>query len=410
MANTYKISDLGLSLIKAYEGFRAVEVSLVSGQRVIGYGHLFQAGSEPVISQVQAEVLLKDDLGAYEDLVNHNIFAPLNQSQFDALVSFSFNIGPKAFLSSHVRRALNNGRPLDAAHGFDQWCRSNIDGKTYIIDALVRRRTAEKALFLKAGEGIASAPRHEIPPQSGPCIAATDDSVTVFDQHGTHALVDRAPYVAHRNTIVEDVSNGKNDVYELSGREASNVEIDIYKEVGLKDKSDTHDVKMQIETASSLSPVARAAEEVSARLDNLIADVPDDNLTRDTTRQVASKESSKNIAEVIADIKAANEGAREDYRRPANNAKAHVRAPNDFIQKEKVNDSAPPKAKSFIPYWISLIVGAALLGGGGAKWLLMPRTSSDVLQQFAAPVATIIGGMIVLSSLYYLAKTLATAD
>ncbi len=410
MAHTYKISDLGLSLIKAYEGFRAVEVSLVSGQRVIGYGHLFQTGSEPVISQVQAEELLKDDLGAYEDLINHNIFAPLNQSQFDALVSFSFNIGPKAFLSSHVRRALNNGRPLDAAHGFDQWCRSNIDGKTYIIDALVRRRTAEKALFLKVGEGVASAPRHEIPPQSGPCIAATEDIAPVFDQHGTNVLVDRAPYVAHQDTIVEDASNEKKGIYELSGREASNFETGIYQESGAKDKSDTHDAKMKIEAQSALSPVARAAEEVSARLDRLIADVPDDNLTRDTTQQAAAEKNSKNIAEVIADIKAANEGARENYRRPANNIKSHVRASNDFIQKEKVNDSTPPKAKSFIPYWIALIVGAILLGGGGAKWWLMPRTPSDVLQQFAAPVATIIGGMIVLGSLYYLAKTFTATD
>jgi len=107
---------------------------------------------------------LKDDLAPFIDMINENVHAPLSQSQFDALVSFAYNIGPKAFLQSDTLRALNNGRPLDAANGFDIWRKSEIDGKTYVVDALMRRRTAEKALFLRPEGRPVSAPSVDLPP------------------------------------------------------------------------------------------------------------------------------------------------------------------------------------------------------------------------------------------------------
>jgi len=149
MRRNMHISKVGLRLIKAYEGYRPVDRHLVNGHHVVGYGHIIDDGDSLVLSRPEAEELLLRDLEPYEDMVNETVHAPLSQSQYDALVSLAFNIGPRAFTESDTLRALNNGRPLDAANGFDIWRKSTIDGKTYVVDALMRRRAAEKALFLR---------------------------------------------------------------------------------------------------------------------------------------------------------------------------------------------------------------------------------------------------------------------
>ncbi|MBL4871569.1 MAG: lysozyme [Robiginitomaculum sp.] len=408
MAHTFKISTFGMTLIKAYEGFRAYETTLVTGQRVIGYGHSFRDDEEPAITRKQAEALLKADLGAYEDLVNENVFAALSQSQFDALVSLSFNIGPKFFLSSEVLHALNNGRPLDAAHGFDAWRKSVIDGKTYVVDALVRRRTAEKALFLRTSDDVVTAPRHVLPSRSDEDFVADEKSV-FFDKKDAENIVTQTPYAAK---AVE----GKDE----------------YAAYSLKNSDKLKAPQTQIEATQNdkkqtenLSPIAIAAEEVSERLDRLIGDAPDGVAhisvspatppKKDMEGNGNHESSEKNIAEVIADIKAANEGTRADYRRPSHQKNTNVRLPKAFMQKSALTTNANTNTKpnthsgrgNLIVYWIGMTLGAALLGGGAMKWFLTPQGKLDQLQQFAAPVATIVGAMIVIMALYYLAKTYA---
>jgi len=194
MAHNYSISEFGLKLIKAYEGFRPVETALVSGQRVIGYGHIFVPGDMAMLNKRQAEDLLETDLAPFEALVNTNVYAPLSQSQFDSLVSLSYNIGEEAFLNSSVLYHLNTGQPLAAAAGFDEWRKGVIGGKTYIVDALVRRRTAEKALFLRPATGIVAAPRHELPPVRVQDDMADDESMDVFENPATVGFVGQVPY------------------------------------------------------------------------------------------------------------------------------------------------------------------------------------------------------------------------
>ncbi len=162
MSTKLTISDVGLRLIKAYEGFRPVDLELMSGHRVVGYGHRVMNGENMLVSEAEAEALLRDDLAPYEAMINDSIFAPLTQSQFDALCSLAFNIGPKRFLESDVVRALNNGRVLDAANGFDVWRKAEINNERFIVDALVRRRTAEKVLFLRPSQRAVKAPRVEL--------------------------------------------------------------------------------------------------------------------------------------------------------------------------------------------------------------------------------------------------------
>ncbi len=194
MAHNYSISEFGLKLIKAYEGFRPVATNLVSGQKVIGYGHIFMPGDMAMLNKRQAEDLLQVDLAPFEALVNSNVYAPLSQSQFDALVSLSYNIGEEAFLNSSVLYHLNTGQSLAAAAGFDEWRKSVIGGKTYIVDALVRRRTAEKALFLRPATGIVATPRHELPPMRVQDEQGKDAGMDVFETTNAAGFVGQTPY------------------------------------------------------------------------------------------------------------------------------------------------------------------------------------------------------------------------
>lgn len=186
MSNALSISEVGLRLIKAYEGFRPVDIELVSGQRVAGYGHRVMGGENIHLTEKKAEKLLKRDLAPYEAMINDSIFAPLTQSQFDALCSLAFNIGPKKFLESDVVRALNNGRVLDAANGFDVWRKGQINGESYVIDALVRRRTAEKVLFLRPTLRSVRAPRVDLKTMADDALEGqtTTASERIFEESG----------------------------------------------------------------------------------------------------------------------------------------------------------------------------------------------------------------------------------
>jgi len=127
MSQNLTISETGLKLIKAFEGYRPVDRELISGQRIVGYGHRLYSEDAVIMDKIEAEETLMADLAPFEDMINTEVHAPLSQSQFDALCSFAFNIGPKAFLQSDTLRAINNGRPLDAANGLDIWRKSEIE-------------------------------------------------------------------------------------------------------------------------------------------------------------------------------------------------------------------------------------------------------------------------------------------
>jgi lysozyme len=154
-----------VELIKAFEGFRAKAARLDDGRWTIGYGHTLTAREGAVIAEADAEALLLYDLIGAAHAVNEHVYAPLNQNQFDALVSFVFNIGVRGFRGSPTLRRLNEGRPLEAALAMEMWRKSDLEGERIIVDALVRRRAAEKALFLRPVEGWTPAPTPVLPPK-----------------------------------------------------------------------------------------------------------------------------------------------------------------------------------------------------------------------------------------------------
>ncbi len=146
---TNATSANGLALIQQYEGFRAEPTRLPDGTWVVGYSHVRVGEPGEAVNENEAAELLVLDIAAYEKLANARITQPLNQAQFDALVSFAFSVGAESFEQSQVLRRVNAGDYVAAACAIDAWRKADIGGETVIVDSLVRRRAAEKALFLR---------------------------------------------------------------------------------------------------------------------------------------------------------------------------------------------------------------------------------------------------------------------
>lgn len=148
-AGKRSISPAGVRFIGGWEGFRGKLYDDPLGHCTIGYGHLVHLGrcngTEPArfkrgLSQDQALDLLNSDVKRYEDAVNASVKVPLNQQQFDALVSFTYNVGPGNLASSTLLRRLNRKEYAAVPSELMRWTNRGLAG-------LVRRRRAEGVLF-----------------------------------------------------------------------------------------------------------------------------------------------------------------------------------------------------------------------------------------------------------------------
>ena len=158
MTPRHHVSRAAIDLIKRFEGFRQKAAQLPDGRWTIGYGHTQTARAGAQVSESDAEALLMYDLIAVAHAVNEQVFTPLTQNQFDALAAFAFNIGLEPFRGSSVLRRVNAGELLQAALGMELWRRVEFEGEPIVADALVRRRAAEKTLFLTPVGGWLPAP------------------------------------------------------------------------------------------------------------------------------------------------------------------------------------------------------------------------------------------------------------
>jgi lysozyme len=138
-----KISQVGINLIKSFEGCILHEYKDAVGVPTIGYGHTGGVRPNQTITQQQAEELLKQDLEKFEKGVTDLVKVPLNQYQFDALVSFSFNVGLGALQTSTLLKKLNAKDYSGASKEFDKWVHAGGD----VLRGLVSRRDAEQSLF-----------------------------------------------------------------------------------------------------------------------------------------------------------------------------------------------------------------------------------------------------------------------
>ncbi|HHR5464400.1 TPA: lysozyme [Salmonella enterica subsp. enterica] len=144
-----RISEKGIALIKTFEGCKLTAYQDSAGVWTIGYGWTRPVDGKPVhrgmtIDQTTAERLLKTGLVSYENDVSRLVKVGLTQGQFDALVSFTYNLGARALSTSTLLRKLNGGDYAGAADEFLRW--NKAGGK--VLNGLTRRREAERALFL----------------------------------------------------------------------------------------------------------------------------------------------------------------------------------------------------------------------------------------------------------------------
>jgi lysozyme len=141
------ISSDGLALIKLFEGFRPMPYLDVAGFPTIGVGHLIRQGEDFTqgITEAQAEDLLRKDVETSERAVVRLTPRQLDQSQFDALVSFTFNLGVGAYQRSTLRQCVIAGHDDLVPDQFLRWTRAG--GMVRL--GLVRRRKAEAALYMR---------------------------------------------------------------------------------------------------------------------------------------------------------------------------------------------------------------------------------------------------------------------
>jgi lysozyme len=140
-------SKSGLALTEQFENCRLAAYQDVRGRWTIGYGHAEGVTPGQVITQQQAEALLLEDVQTAANCVNNAVKVPLTQTEFDALVDFTYNAGGGAFKGSTMLKLLNGGDYAGAAAQFDRW--DEAGGQ--VVAGLFRRRQAETTEFGQNG-------------------------------------------------------------------------------------------------------------------------------------------------------------------------------------------------------------------------------------------------------------------
>ena len=138
-----EISQVGIELIKQFEGCRLKAYKDAVGVWTIGYGHTVDVKEGIEISQHQADTMLASDLGKYGNYINEYVTVALNSNQFDALTSWVYNLGPGNLRSSTMLKVLNEGSYNDVPFQIERW--NKAGGQ--VLNGLVRRREAEAELF-----------------------------------------------------------------------------------------------------------------------------------------------------------------------------------------------------------------------------------------------------------------------
>lgn len=148
------INKAAMDLIKEFEGLELTAYVAPEGKWTIGYGTTADAGVGIVpragmkITEAQANEYLRLALEKFAAKIRPLIKAPINENEFGAFMSLAYNIGPTAFAGSSALRHFNAGDKGKAAASILLWNKATVNGKKVVLDGLVRRRAAEKALFL----------------------------------------------------------------------------------------------------------------------------------------------------------------------------------------------------------------------------------------------------------------------
>ena len=147
------LTKAGLDLIKEFEGCQLKAYLCPANVWTIGWGHTGDVKSGQVITQAKADSLLVTDMAIYVAGVNKLVGVPVNQNEFDALVSFAYNCGVEALASSTMLKLIHDRKFVQASLEFARWNK----GAGKVLAGLTRRREAERALFMKPVPVVAPA-------------------------------------------------------------------------------------------------------------------------------------------------------------------------------------------------------------------------------------------------------------
>ena len=151
MNNELKTSQEGISLIKSFEGCELTAYRCSANVPTIGYGHTAGVSDGDTCTQEEAETMLAEDLVEFEDYVKNYVEFELQQNEFDALVAWTYNLGPKNLSESTLLKELNAGNLEEVPRQMKRWNRAGGE----VLDGLIRRREAESRLFKgEAWEGV----------------------------------------------------------------------------------------------------------------------------------------------------------------------------------------------------------------------------------------------------------------
>ena len=207
MTPRHQVCRAAIEMIKRFEGFRRSAAELDDGRWTLGYGHIKTARQGAEVSEADAEALLIYDLMEVSAALDRWIYTPLTQNQFDALAAFAFNIGLDDFRQSAVLRRVNEGELMKAAFAMELWRKADFEGERIVVDALVRRRAAEKALFLTPMHGFVPAPSPIVRPKidlDAPVAVPAEKAVGVCAQlEGEFAVAERTSPEGEERTASE---------------------------------------------------------------------------------------------------------------------------------------------------------------------------------------------------------------
>ncbi len=183
---TMQMSAAGRQMLIKLEGYRTKSYRDSKGLLTIGVGHLLtqqELASNLIalhkdgrylnwregICKADVDALLEQDLPEYEDVVNRLVVVTLTQWQFDAIVSFCFNVGEPAFTRSSLRKCLNAEDFKYVPHELRKWNKVKVGDKVKVVNGLVDRRETEIRCF--NGELYRDTPTQTAPQQKQPSLS-----------------------------------------------------------------------------------------------------------------------------------------------------------------------------------------------------------------------------------------------
>ena len=141
--SSMNISQEGLSLIKKFEGCELEAYKCAAGVLTIGYGSTKGVKEGDTITQEEADNLLLHEMNEYEGYINNAVTVDLEQNQFDALVSWVFNLGPANLKASTMLKVINDNKLTEVPAQIKRWNKAGGE----VLQGLIRRREAEALLF-----------------------------------------------------------------------------------------------------------------------------------------------------------------------------------------------------------------------------------------------------------------------